>query len=284
MMIFRPRVLEASLFATVLGVALVSGAARAQPPAAPPDVECRALGPLDPKRAFSTGEVLEYALDAMGAEAGTLTVRVLPQKGDSLPIEATAATNTFFSKVRRVKATATSYLKARTLRPTRYVEDALENEVHRLSTVTFGPGRTAKLEYATNGRAGKRTLRHGAEALDPVGAIFLLRQLPLKEGLPLCFDAYAIRTMWRVTGKVVGKEKVSLKVGQFEAWHLQGEAVAVNNPKLRREVHLWISADERRLPLASVGVIDLGAVRATLGSYSRPDGTVKAEGKESLKW
>ena len=270
--------------ATVAPAAPAPAPAKPAPPPVPTDAECRALGAVEKKRYFGAGEVLEYDLDAMGAEAGKLTVRVLPQKGDSLPIEAVAVTNTFFSKVRRVKATAMTHLKARTLRPTRYTEDALENEVHRLADVTFAPGGKAQLEYKTNGRGGKRALRHGAEALDPVGAVFLLRQLPLKEDMPLCFDAYAIRTMWRVSGKVVGKEKVSLKVGQFEAWHLQGEAVVLGNPRIRREVHLWISADERRLPLASVGILDLGAVRATLGSYSRPDGTAKAEGKDSLKW
>ena len=33
---------------------------------------------------------------------------------------------------------------------------------------------------------------------------------------------------------------------------------------------MWITDDERRLPLAAVGTIDLGAVRATLTSCSRP--------------
>jgi hypothetical protein len=87
-----------------------------------------------------------------------------------------------------------------------------------------------------------------------------------------------------VHGKVVGKEHVSLKIGEFDAWHLQGEAVKIDQPKIRREIHLWVTADDRRLPVAAVGVMDLGAVRATLSRYARPDGAKRAAGKESLKW
>ncbi len=278
----KPALLPALLLVSTAAFAQAAPAQRAPTPS---DAQCPGLGAPEGTRYFAVGESLEYDLDAMGAEAGKLTVKVLPQRNGALPIEVTAHTNTFFSKVRRVKAEAMSYLHPKTLRPQRYTEDALENEVHRTADVRFTPAsKTARLDWVTNGRRGKRTLKYGSDALDPVGAIFLLRQLPLKEGMPLCFDAYALRTMWRVSGKVVGKQKVSLKVGEFEAWHLQGEAVSLERPSWRREVHLWVSADERRLPLASVGILDLGAVRATLGAYSRKDGSVKAEGKESLKW
>jgi hypothetical protein len=277
--------------ALLLAALLMQGAALAKAPpparkAVPTDKECRALGAPTTPFAFPVGEYLEYDLDAMGADAGKLTFKVLPRRGESLPIEVTAHTNTFFSKVRKVKATATSFLNPRTLRPHRYIEDAQENDISKHSDVRFSRDpRQVKLDWKIGQRSGKSQFAYAQEALDPVGAIFLLRQLTLKEGMAVCFDAYGIRRMWRVSGKVVGKQSVSLKIGDFEAWHIQGEAVRVDSPSQRREIHLWVSADERRLPLAAVGMIDIGAVRATLTSYSRPgDGEKKAQGKESLKW
>ncbi len=68
-----------------------------------------------------------------------MSMRVLPIKNGQLPVEVTAQTNTFFSKVRRVNGTATSYLDARTLRPVRYVEDATENDVKRSARVSRSP-------------------------------------------------------------------------------------------------------------------------------------------------
>lgn len=280
------RALPLLLLVSTAALAQAQPAAKKPAPArVPTDKECVALGaPMTPF-AFPAGEVLEYDLDALGAKAGTLTLKVLPKKDNQIPIEVSTQTNTFFSKVRRVRGTAMSYLHPRTLRPLRYVEDAQENELSRYADVSFTPARRqVKLDYRVGRHTGKKSFRYAQDALDPAGAIFLLRQLPMKEGARLCFDAYGIRTMWRVSGKVVGKEHVSLKVGEFDAWHLQGEAVRIDDPRWRREIHLWVSDDERRLPLAAVGVIDLGAVRATLSSFSRPDGNKRAEGKESLKW
>ena len=282
--------ISAAAQAAAPGHAAPDGGAPAGSVASPPpvriptDQECVALGsPQTPL--FPVGETLDFDLDALGAEAGKMTMRVLPKRGEAIPIEVTANTNSFFSKVRRVSATATSYLNPRTLRPKRYVEDATENEVSRYADVSFKPeARQVNLDYRIAGRPGKRVFRYANDALDPAGAIFLVRQLPLKEGTWICFDAYGIRNMWRVHGKVIGKEHVSLKLGEFDAWHLQGEAVRIDLPQSRREIHLWVSADERRLPLAAVGVMDLGAVRATLTRYARPEGTKRGAGKESLKW
>jgi hypothetical protein len=89
-----------------------------------------------------------------------------------------------------------------------------------------------------------------------------------------------------MVGKVEAKEHVSLPLGEFEAWHLSGVAIRMDDQHQRREVHLWISDDARRLPLAAVGTIDLGAVRATLREVSRP-GEKPARGedpKQTLKW
>src|SRR5712692_5597433 len=113
-------------FAFVLVGALPWGAGAAPPVGAPPasNPECRGLPGIIAPLAFSSGETLEFELDALGiAQAGTMTMKVLPLKDGKIPIEVNTHTNTLFSKIRRVKAIATSYLDAKSLRPARYVED-----------------------------------------------------------------------------------------------------------------------------------------------------------------
>jgi hypothetical protein len=256
-----------------------------EPRPIPTDAECLALGaPRGPL--FPVGETLDFELDAMGASAGKLTFQVLPRKNGELPVQVKGNTNTFFSKMRRVTATATSYLDPQTLRPRRYVERSVENEIPFGADVRFRPKeRKAHLDYSIREAKRKRELRYGNDGLDPVGAIFLLRQIPLKEGMPICFDSYGMRTVWRVHGKVAKREQVSMKLGEFQAWHIEGEAVRVDNPRWRREIHVWISDDDQRLPLAAVGVMDLGTVRATLTGWSRPgQAPKKAQGAESIKF
>jgi hypothetical protein len=143
----------------------------------------------------------------------------------------------------------------------------------------------ARLVSTVNGRSGEYQLRYGNDISDVAGAIYLMRQLNLTEGQRVCFDVYGIRAIWRVWGDVAPREHVSLPVGEFEALHLAGQAARLDRPELRRQVHVWLSDDKRRLPLAALGTLDFGAVRATLTSFTRPgDKRAKAENKANLKW
>lgn len=252
----------------------------------PTDAQCGKIPALFTPFSFANGESLEFDLDALGAQAGKMTMRTLPMKDGKLPVEVKAETNTFFSKVRKVKGTATSYLDPKTLRPSRYIEDAVENGIEKYADVKFSPKtKSADMRYRIGKRNSRAKLTYGAEGLDVAGAIYMIRQLPLKEGLDVCFDVYGIRRMWRVSGKVLKKEHVSTGLGEFDAWHLEGFAVRLDNQSARRDIHVWISDDARRLPLAALGVIDLGAVRATLTGFSRPgEESAKAQGSESMKW
>ena len=262
----------------------LSGAAAE--PLAPPST-CRPLPPPRTPLSFAAGELLEYELDAMGiARAGSLTMQVLSPRQGKLPIQVKARTNTLFSKVRRMKGLATSFLDALTLHPVRYVEDGTENDVRKYASVSFRPAqRRVAVDYKVGNSSGQSEFDSAPDALDAAASVYLMRQLPLQEGTELCFDVYGVRRLWRLFGKVEGRERVSLPVGDFDAWHLAANAVRLDDFRHRRQVHLWISDDHRRLPLAVVGAIDLGAVRAQLIGFSRSgEKPVRAQGKESLKW
>ena len=84
-------------------------------PPFPTDAECLSLPVVRMPLAFQSGETLDYDLDAMGAKAGRMTMKVLPLKDGALPIEVSAETNTFFSKVRKVKGSGTSYMNPRNI-------------------------------------------------------------------------------------------------------------------------------------------------------------------------
>jgi hypothetical protein len=273
------------IFAALAALSLV-------PPTSTPEVSspaktvCQPVPVLKGPLGFGPGERLDFDIDALGAKAGKLSLRVLSASDGALPVEARVETNSFFSKVRRVNGVATSYLNPRTLRPIRYVEDGVENGIRKHAEVSYQPKeRLVRLRYRTEDRPGEAVFPSENDVLDAAGAIYLIRQLPFKEGKDICFDIYGIRKLWRLSGRMEGKERLSLPLGEFEAWHLSGTAVRLDDPKHRREIHVWISNDKARLPLVAVGVIDLGAVRATLNAVHRPgEKSKRAEGQEALKW
>lgn len=261
----------------------------AKPPLTPPMAgACASLpkpraGPLP----FVAGESLTYDVDVLGAKAGRMTFDVLPtvNKGaiSEIPIRVRADSNTFFNKVRKITGEVVSYLRAKDLRPVRFHEDLVEGTLTRVADVLFGD-RIAEVSWSSNQNGGSQGGNRYAfpnDALDYGGAIYLFRAVPLRVGQPFCFDTYAIKRMWRVEGKVESREHVSVPAGEFDAFHMTGMATSSNG--LKREIHIWISDDARRIPVAALGVIDLGPVRAQLVELSRPDfkaGPVK----ERLEW
>jgi hypothetical protein len=81
------------------------------------------------------------------------------------------------------------------------------------------------------------------------------------------------------------KARVELVLVRHESVTVEGQAAPLDVPWVRRELHFWLSDDARRLPLAALGSIDLGTVRATLTSFSRPgDKRQDAEPKRNLTW
>src|SRR5690606_5461551 len=122
-----------------------------------------------------------------------------------------AASNSFFSKIRRVRGRSTSYVRARDMHPRRYEEASQEGKLDKAATVVFkrpNEGGRIDIDYRRNTAKRKYRFDYLNEAFDPVSIVYYLRTLDYKPGMPICFDAYSIRKLWRVSGKVVGLETV----------------------------------------------------------------------------
>ena len=111
----------------------------------PTDAECKALGSVMSPMPFGPGEQLSFDIDSMGMRAGEMKMTTLPTQDGVMTVETTVETNTFFSKIRKVKGVARSEVSPTTLRPSRYFEDAWENDFHRVADVSMNP----KLHEAT---------------------------------------------------------------------------------------------------------------------------------------
>ncbi len=238
---------------------------------------------------FSSGELLGYDIDVMGVRAGTMSFEVLPAVGRGakaeLPVRVRAESNTFFNKVRKVKAELISYLRAKDLRPDRFHEELHEDNRHRIGDVGFKRDKkVVQIAWRSGQRTGSARNEIRADALDYIGAIYLFRAIPLSIGQTFCFDVYAMRRMWRLEGKVEAREHVSTPAGEFDTFHISGLATRIGGSKLSREVHVWISDDEMRLPIAAMGVIDLGPVRAVISDVARPDFKSAAARPGKMEW
>jgi hypothetical protein len=267
---------------------VAAGAARpknAEPVHVPTAAECAPLPSATAEPPWKPAERLAYDIDFLGANAGKLALVALPSVGTGTskeyPLRALGASNSFVSQVKRFRGRSTSYVRSRDLHPRRYSEDSNEDGLVRSADVVFGrsaEGSPVSVDWTIGKQRGKRVQRYAHDAFDPVAATYYLRSIDLAPGQALCFDAYGLRYLWRVSGTVKGLETVTVPAGTYQAYHFAGTAVRIDNPRRHREVHLWIAKDGARLPLAGMMVMDSGPIRAQLTAVSAAEGEESADG------
>ncbi len=253
--------------------------------------ECTAMPqPRPGPNPISASEKLTFDIDVAGVNGATLTLETLKGKGGegTLQTQLRVKTNTFFNKVRKVDSILSGTLRGSDLRTTALREEVSVGDKKRTTTVAFpATAQAGKLEISTVQPKGKPIVRKldTGGALDYAGALALLRSMPLATGQEFCFEVYSLRRLWMVRGRVQSLEQVSVPAGEYRAWHIVGTATRLGaGEKMEKDVHLWLSDDELRLPLAISGSIDLGTVRARLKRVARPDFKAEPAQPASLEW
>ncbi len=218
---------------------------------------------------FAPGEVLSFRLDALGADVGTFEVRVRPappgEKRAAVELTSRARTSAFVStNVGHYEAFVTALL-APDFSVLRYHEDVDEGALHRAVQLDFPPVSGALAVQATkNGEPEPFSLAAGSDVRDILSTLYFLRAQPMKPGSPVCLEVYAGRRIWRVLGQIGGRETIDTPLGRMPSVRIDADAVRVDDPKVKRAAHVWVSDDDRRLPLVAVGEVRGKVIRAQL--------------------
>jgi hypothetical protein len=253
----------------------------------PSDQHCGPLpAPKHERLPFRADEKLLYDVDLLGGglKIGRVSIQTLPPRriGGTLamPVHAEAQSVGTLPGVGRVDSTATSNLRVHDLHPFQYREDYEWADGKYWTEVSFPSGRPhqIKFKYGQPNGTGERAYPYGNDALEVVGAFYLVRSLDLSVGKQLCFDLYGARHVWRVWGSVIGHEEIATPAGHFQTVALDGYVARVDNQKDMHEIHVWVSDDDRHLPVAGMGDLDFGPMRALLTGVesTKPDAGSRA--------
>jgi hypothetical protein len=215
--------------------------------------------------------VLTFDLDLLGAvKAGRMEVRIdRPMSGGRIvPVRSRARSDASFGGIKELVAVAISWIDLRAGLPERYTEESDEDGRRRAADVKLLPhGPEIVLETRDRDRTGRTVVPREREVLDPISALVRLRAAPLRPGDAYCFDLVGNGRPWRVEARVApGTEKVDSGAGRFETVRIDAVGRRADRPAVKREVHLWLSTDPRRLLVAAVTEVELGPVRAMLAS------------------
>ena len=103
---------------------------------------------------------------------------------------------------------------------------------------------------------------------DVISAFYYIRTLDLEVGKEYVFDAHSGQDTWPLKTKVLGREKVEVSAGTFDCLIL--EPVLREDAgifKAQGSLKVWVTDDERKMPVKMKSKIPVGSISAELSTY-----------------
>ena len=249
-----------------VGFLVVAGAPAGQAPVNLPSPE--KVPVYQPKHyPFDGGERAVYSASWNGIPVATAEVSTTSQMIDgkkfySVRVEAktSAALDLFW----RMRDTITSTIEAKALAPTRFTFSQRENRKMIDTEARFD--RNAKkwsVHRDERRKIKKYEFDQPPNTIDPITAVYLARSQDLKVGEHLYFNIFGGKYRYLLDLEVERREKIQIASGSIDAFKIvpriknlmkHGYAERLN------EAAVWISADERRIPVMLTSRIFVGSI------------------------
>lgn len=212
------------------------------------------------------GEIAVYEASWNGIPVASARIQARPlwTNGKKFyQVQIQARTWKYLDLIWKMRDSVESVFEAQTLHPRRFVFRQRENRKRIDTTAVFDP---AGKKWSVNRKQGDKVKEYefsSQHTLDPISAVYWVRSQKFNIGDTLRMEVFGGKSRYQVVLEVVGKERITLKDGDFDAykivpqvWNLSKSGYAARV----RQATVWISADEKRRPLKVVSQVFIGSV------------------------
>jgi len=225
---------------------------------------------------FTPGEELVYKITALGMTAGKARISVgasTERDGvDTWPVVVQARTDSIFDSIYPVKDRFVTWWDPSTDRVigNEFYADERGKRRRTRSKLIHDEGKAEVFRLQEwDGSRSTRSYTIPAGSYDIAGAIMALRGRELVPGTVEEVDVFDGKKVFRLRCIVEGREKVKVGAGTFDAITARVQLGFDGNFKAKRDLKVWFSDDERRVPLRMEAEFVLGNVVADLLTVQR---------------
>lgn len=228
------------------------------------------------KAPFGPGERMEYEIYWTVFHAADAVLEVMPDtKMQGVParyFKATATSADWIENIYPVRDTIEAWTSLDMAHSLRYKKDQNEGSFHKKVDLIFDK----KTNYTHRYSRGKysKSLAQPEDVFDPMSILFFFRKHDLFEGMH--FKANVTDGKKSVVGEayVEKVEDVETDLGEFRCFkvrldvkHLSG----VFNKSKNASLHVWFTADDRRIPVKVKSKVVVGHFSMELVKYRPPE-------------
>lgn len=215
---------------------------------------------------FKAGESLRFSVQYGIIKAGSAWLEVpeiTEYNGHRVwRLVARAESNGFFDKMYKVRNRIESFWDLDGRFSRRYFEDRREGGYRANDTLVYEPD-SSRMRYK-NGQ----TYPLPGPVQDALSSFYLTRFKPLPLGGHVVFDYHASRKTTPMDVHVLGRETVKTPAGKFKCIviepHLKAGGIFKNNGRLV----IWLTDDERRMPVLMKSKVAIGSIKVVLQEYT----------------
>ena len=238
---------------------------------------------------FENGEKEIYRVTWNGmVSVATAEVQTVPTVVDGrkvYQVRVEAKSSPKLDLIWKMRDTISSTFEAKALAPSKFTFNQRENSKSIDTEAHFD--QSAKRWAVNRQQVGKRAKVYQFESnntLDPITAVYLARSTDFKVGDKLYFKVFGGRYQYLLELWVEKKEPVALASGKtVDAYKIipRIQNITKNGYAGRlNEAVVWISADERRLPIKLSSKITFGTVYMEVVSEQRGTQSTAAQGRK----
>jgi hypothetical protein len=203
----------------------------------------------------------------MGLKAGTASIEIINEENTTKIISQAHSAKfiSLFYKVEdRIESTLSrgSSLSPIGL-PTKYRVKIREGRHRRDKEVIFDhvKGKALYFDYRNN---EEKEFEIPVPIFDPVSGFYYFRTRELVVGKPVYITVFDNKKIWDVEVQVLRKETVTIPAGKFNTIVVKPLLKSEGIFSRKGEVHIWLTDDEKHIPVRVMLQVKIGHVSATL--------------------
>ncbi len=180
----------------------------------------------------------------------------------------------FFDRFYKIREDLQSWVRADDLRPIRFTRDTYEGGYTATNDYNYNWDKgviEADINFENKGEQRLEIPVKEGE-FDLISLVFNIRSLPesaYRKGETTLVRFAIDDAVFDVHIKSYGEEVIKVrKMGKMKGWHLACSVVQGALFEGDEDLHLWLSADKNRIPIAAKVPLRVGAVQAWLCAYS----------------
>lgn len=230
-------------------------------------------------KAFQVGEKLRYTIEWGALDVGSASLEI----PDSVEVSSRPAyhlfsmanSKGFVENFYKVRDRNEAFLDMKSFESHGYKKAMREGGFRREEEVVFD---LTERKFRGRSRNPEKMDKPPSEyvgdlpafALDVFSSLYLVRTMDLKEGLEIVIDVNSKKN-WPLLVKIQKRETVKVPAGTFDCFLvepvLRDEGIFIKKGK---KLEVWMTADERKMPVLMRSKVFIGAVEAKLTEFSKP--------------